>query len=148
MSMRQFSIKLIVICFGIFLGFIFIETGFRLLPVNQGLRLLPVNDENPVLRYIPNQTRSWSSGWNLDRAQVIKTNNHGFVSDENYTATDDQPLLAVMGASFVEAPMVASQLKFPTLLAQKVKGKGRVYSFAVSGAVELSSDMTQADYVR
>lgn len=49
------------------------ELACRLLPINEGLRTLPVNAENPVYRFEPNRTSSWSRDWNfsIDRKSVV-----------------------------------------------------------------------------
>ncbi|MBD3868889.1 MAG: hypothetical protein IFK94_12245 [Acidobacteria bacterium] len=132
---------------GFLILFLILEIGFRFLPVNQGLASLPVDKDNPVLRFQPNRTATWSKGWNFSIVNEIHTNNYGFINDQDYDPAVDSPLLAVIGDSYVEAVMVPFAETVNGRLAARAGKVGRVYSFASSGSA-LSQYLVYAEFAR
>jgi hypothetical protein len=123
------------------------EGALRMLPVRTGLRTLPVNASNPVRRFEPNRAFVFSRDWNFTLVNRGRTNNLGFVNDQDYDSTSHAPLLAVIGDSYIEAPMVPFAETLQGRLARCVGGQGRVYSFGASGA-PLSEYLGEAEYAR
>ena len=72
-------------------------------------------------------------------------NNYGFLNDQDYIPEDESPLLAIIGDSYVEAAQVENRNSMHGLLSQETKGKGRVYSFGLSGS-PLSDYLAYAIY--
>lgn len=144
---RQLIFKVVSVWISLVMFVGVLELALRLLPVSEGLRGLPVNDDNPVFRYAPHRTLQWSKGWNFRLVNEVRTNNYGFVSDTDYDPGATSPLLAVIGDSFVEAPMVPYQLTVAGRLHRSVAGHGRVYAFGSSGSA-LSQYLAYARYVR
>jgi hypothetical protein len=127
--------------------FIVLDSVLQFFPVSGGLRGLPVNEQNPIYRFPPDRTWTWSKGWNFSLVNEIRSNNYGFISDIDYDPTEKSPLLAVIGDSFVEAAMVPYGQTAVGRLHASVAGAGRVYSFGASGAA-LSQYLAYARYVR
>lgn len=123
------------------------ELACRLLPINEGLRTLPVNAENPIYRFEPNRTSSWSRDWNFSIVNRVRVNNAGFVNDQDYVREGQRPLLAVIGDSYIEAGMVPYGETVQGRLAAAWGDRGRVYSFAASGA-GLTQYLTWAEHAR
>ena len=144
---RQLTFKVVSVVISLVVILCVLEVALRLLPVSEGLRGLPVNDDNPVFRYAPNRTLRWSKGWNFTLVNEVRTNNYGFVSDTDYDPDATLPLLAVIGDSFVEAPMVPYPQTAAGLLHRSVAGHGRVYAFGSSGSA-LSQYLAYARYAR
>lgn len=110
------------------------EVALRFLPVNEGMRTQAVTAEQPVFRFEPNRDAIFAKGSGFDIVNRVRTNNAGFVSNLDYDAAATAPLLAVIGDSFVEALMVPWPETIAARLGKTVDGRGRVYSFAASGA--------------
>jgi hypothetical protein len=123
----------------------FAEIVLRFLPVATGLWTVPVNAEQPIFHFTPNRDFLFSRDWNFSIVNPGHINNAGFINDEDYTRNDPRPLLAVVGDSYVEAAMVPNRQTFYGRLAEKLKEKGRVYSFGASGA-PLSQYLVWAQY--
>ncbi len=102
--------------------------------------------EHPAGRRQPGQY-TWSRRWNFAVVNRVRVNNYGFVSDHDYDAAAESPLLAVVGDSFVEAVMVPYGQTCAGRLADRLAPRVRVYSFGVSGA-PLSQYLAYAQYVR
>ena len=124
-----------------------LEVICRWLPVNEGLRGLSVDEQNPVFRFTPHRESVYSRGWNFSIVNRVRTNNYGFVSDQEYDPSAKTPLLAVIGDSFVEAVMVPFPQTGVARLADTVGSAGRVYGFGTSGS-SLSQYLAYAQYVR
>ncbi len=130
------------------LGFFAVaEIVLRLLPITSGLKALSVDAHNPVLRYTPNRRFTWSSGWNFAVVNRGRTNNYGFINDQDYDSTLHTPLLAVVGDSYVEAFMVPYQATLQGRLARVVGTRGRVYSFGMSGGA-LTQYLAEAEFAK
>jgi hypothetical protein len=109
------------------------EVVLRFLPVSTGLRSMPVTVADPVLHFTPNRPFVNSLGWTMHNAVQGRVNNAGFVNDLDYVR-EGLPLIGVIGDSFIEAQMVAYPQTLQGRLADALKDKLRVYSFAGSGA--------------
>ena len=87
--MRRASFPLISIGLGILLALLTMELVLRFLPVNEGARPQVVDHEHPVRSLEPNRTFVWSADWNFAIINTVRTNNLGFVNDQDYLT--DQP---------------------------------------------------------
>lgn len=123
------------------------EVLLRFLPVATPMRPLPVNAEQPVFRFAPSRAYTFSQDWSFHLANSGWINAAGFVNDQEYVEESEQPLLAVVGDSFIEAAMVPYAETLQGRLAADVAGRARVYSFAASGA-PLSQYLVWAEYAR
>jgi hypothetical protein len=121
------------------------ELVLRFLPVATGFGSLPVSSDSPVFRFRPNWDFTFSRDWDLDLANRGHVNNDGFINNQDYVVSDQPPLVAVIGDSFVEAAMVPYAQTFHGLLSEAYRGKFRVYSFGASGA-PLSQYLVWARY--
>jgi hypothetical protein len=146
-KVRQFVLALTTILISIVGTLIAAEIVLRFLPVNEGLRAQAVNASNPIFRFEPNRTVTWSEGWNFAIVNRVHVNNDGFVNDRDYDASAKTPLLAVIGDSFIEAGMVPFRDTVGGRLAKDAGDRGRVYTFAASGA-GLTQYLVWADYAR
>jgi hypothetical protein len=144
---KSLSFPAISVFVSLLASIVFLEILLRCFPVNEGLGALPVNQDNPVLRYIPNRSSIWSKGWNFSIVNHVRTNNYGFVSDIDYDPKATTPLLAIIGDSYVEAPMVPYTQTAAAILAKSIGQKGRVYTVGASGST-LSQYLAYARYSR
>jgi len=110
------------------------EVLLRFLPVSNGLRIQPVNEASPYFHGEPNRSFLFSRGWNFSIVNRGRLNAQGFVNNQDYDSTSHRPLLALIGDSQIEALMVPFEQTVSGRLARRVEGRGRVYSFAFSGA--------------
>ena len=111
-----------------------LEVMLRSLPVSSGLMTQPVTTASPLFHFLPNRDLWHSQGWRFAYANRIHVNNAGFVNPVDYDSSVSTPLLAVIGDSYVEALIVPQQETLHARLARRTDGRGRVYSFAASGA--------------
>lgn len=132
---------------GVLLPLVLLEIVLRFLPVNEGLRTQPVDANNPVPRFQPDRTSIFSRGWNFSIVNTVRTNNAGFVNDQDYVTDDPRPLIALVGDSYVEAVMVPYAQTAAGRLAAVFGNTARVYSFGASGSA-LSQYLAYAKYVR
>ena len=93
-----------------------------------------MDDRNQIYHAAPDQEIMISRGWNLSNHRKIKINNKGFRNDQNYIERNSDPLIAVVGDSYVEANQVDYANSFYGLLAREYQGQAAVYSFGFSGA--------------
>lgn len=144
---RTKILAILSIFIGLLLPLLVAEVALRFLPVRTGLETLPVDDHNPLLRFTPNRDFTYSKGWNFKLVNKGRTNNYGFVNDQDYDSSAHTPLLAVIGDSYVEALMVPFAETMHGRLARCVDKGRRVYSFGVSGA-PLSQYLGEASFAR
>ena len=111
-----------------------LEGMFRFLPVYEGYNTQPVNAESPVFHFAPNRTFTWSKFADFSMANVVHSNNYGYINDQDYDPKSDKPLIAVIGDSYVEAVMVPYAETLHGRMAEGLKKDWRVYSFGASGA--------------
>lgn len=133
--MRRFKeifFNLLVTFTTVLLFFAACEAALRFMPVDDGLLAEAVNANNPVFRFQPNQTLTWSRGPTFELVNEIQINNVGFVNNQNYDLSDERRLVAVVGDSQVEAAMVPYSKTLHGRM-EELTGE-RVYSFAASGA--------------
>lgn len=133
--------------FGLIALLLVLELGLRLLPVNDGLGTLAVNAREPVLRFEPNRQRTWSRGWDFAHVNRVHVNNAGFVHDHDYDPAASEPLLAIVGDSYVEAAMIPFLETGAGRLGAELEGRARVYTFGASGAA-LSQYLVYAEHAR
>jgi hypothetical protein len=131
---REFFFGLLTV--GITIGSLLLaaEVTLRFLPVASGMRTLPVTPEKSVFHFTPNRDFLYSRDWDMVLSNRGRVNNAGFVNDQDYQTEDNLPLIAVIGDSMIEAPMVPFWEALSGRLAAALSGKARVYSFAASGA--------------
>lgn len=144
---RRLLLAAVAMAFGLGLPLLMMEGALRLLPVNSGLAAVDVDAGQPVFRFAPGRSFVWSAGWAMAGANEGRVNAAGFVNDQDYDASAADPLLAVIGDSYIEALMVPYGETLHGRLAAAVDGKGRVYSFAASGA-PLSQYLAWAAHAR
>ena len=89
----------------------------------------------------------WSRGWNFPIVAEKHINNYGFLNDQDYTDSVTNPLIAVIGDSYVEAAQIPNHSAFHGLLASQTRGRARVYAFGASGA-QLPSYLAYAEFAR
>lgn len=126
---------------------ILLEVGLRMLPVQENMGWMPVNKGNPVRRFEPNRTFTWSKDWNLSLVNQLRSNNYGFISTIDYDQSSKIPLTAVIGDSFIEASMVDQTRTVVAVLNKKYEGSRRFYAFAASGT-QLSTYIAYAQYAK
>jgi len=110
------------------------ELVLRFLPVATAPDVQPPTAADPIQRYQPNQSFTWSLGWNFYLVVHGKTNAQGFVSDYDYDRNAATPAVAVIGDSMVEALMVPFAETLTARLQTAFAGKARAYAIAQSGA--------------
>jgi len=142
---KQILFPFISVLFGLFLSFLILELFCRVLPVRDSLMMLPVHATNPIVRFKPNRVITWSSGATFAIVTSKHINNYGFLSDQDYFPTEESPLLAIIGDSYVEAAQVDTRNTMHGILSQETVGKGRVYCFGASGS-PLSTYLAYAKY--
>jgi hypothetical protein len=110
------------------------EVVLRFLPVATGFGTVQVTADSPVFHFTPYRDWVYSRDWDLALANRGRVNNAGFINDQDYSKNGDTPLLAVIGDSYIEAPIVQYPETIHGRLAKSLEGQLRVYSFAASGA--------------
>ncbi len=145
---RKLLVMAVAALLGLVLALALAEGVLRLLPVaDQFLAENNIDAQNPLIRFKKSGAFTFSRGFGFDMVNRVRTNNDGFVNDQDYTTTDPRPLLAVVGDSYVEAAMVPYPQTLQGRLAQSVDGHGRVYSFGASGS-QLPTYLAYARYAR
>lgn len=104
-QVRRFGLVIASIGFGLLAPLLLLEIVLRFLPVDRGLRSVPVDDSNPIHRFTPNRTSTFSRSWNFTQANIVRSNNCGFINNQDYESAATTPLLAIVGDSYVEAVM-------------------------------------------
>lgn len=131
--MRKLALGLVTIILSVVVSIALLELAMRFLPVHGGSFLQPVNDATPYARLTANSNAQFSVGPNMIRDQKHRTNNAGFVSPVDYDRAEE-PLLAVVGDSYVEALMVPSGQTVQDVLRDELSPGRRVYGFGISGS--------------
>ena len=144
--MRRAGFSLISIGLGVVFALLAMELVLRVLPVNEGARPQAVDQEHPVRHLEPRRTFTWSKEWNFAIVNQVRTNNYGFVNDQDYVPDSPSPLLALIGDSYVEALMVPFSDTVAGRLARATAPAKRVYSFGTSSSA-LSNYLAYAQYV-
>ena len=139
--------RFLALVVGTLLALVSLEAILRMLPVAGAARRTSVDAENPIARFEPGREFTWSRNWNFSIVNQVRVNNFGFVSDFDYDEDATDPLVAVIGDSYVEAFMVPFRETCAGRLATDLDGRARVYAFGVSGA-PLSQYLAFAEYAR
>ncbi|ULA62005.1 MAG: hypothetical protein LZF60_380217 [Nitrospira sp.] len=143
--MRRAGFPLISIGLGILAALFTMELALRFLPVNEGARPQAVDQDHPVRSLEPDRTFVWSADWNFAIVNTVRTNNLGFVNDQDYLPGQPSPLLALIGDSYVEALMVPFRDSVAGRLSARSTPAERIYSFGTSSSA-LSNYLAYADY--
>jgi hypothetical protein len=144
---RKVLYGLIACAIGIVAAFLMLEAALRLLPVREPFQAQPVDATHRYMHFRPNYDFTYSMGLTFDIVNKVHVNNYGYVNGQDYDASATTPLLAVIGDSYIEAAHVPYAQSLQGRLAQRVAGRGRVYSFASSGAA-LSQYLAYAEFAR
>ena len=137
----------VAVAIGLVLPVLLAELVLQFSPVLSGLYVTPVSASHPIGQFEPNRHFTYSLGPRFELVVHGRTNNLGWVSDQDYDSTATSPLLAVIGDSYVEALMVPYRGTLQGRLAEAAGNKARVYSFGTSGA-PLAHYLVLADYAR
>src|SRR6266487_2773412 len=142
---RTVGFSLIAVLCGIALPLLMLEIAFRFLPVSSVTGTMVVDQNNPIIRFTPNQLFTFSKGWRFAILNSGRINNYGFVNDQDYTRHDHGGPLIIIGDSYVEAMMVPYQQTIQGRLAKLLENKRTVYSIGISGA-QLAQYLAFAQY--
>ena len=114
--------------------FLCAEILLRFLTVRNNDDWMAVDDVNPILRHFPNEIVTWSEGWWLGSPVERRSNNEGFLNDQDYITEGKRPIISIIGDSYVQAMMVTYEETLYGRLAHRLSGTGRVYTFGISSA--------------
>ena len=144
-SRRHLVFAMIAVALGTLVVVLLVEFVLRFLPVRESLEAPAITAEQPQLRFRSNNEVVFSAGWDFAIVNRVRVNNFGFVNNQDYDPGQANPLLAVIGDSYVEALMLPYQDTLHGRLAAKLGNRGRVYSFGASGSA-LSQYLAYARY--
>jgi len=142
---RLILFSLIAVLCGIALPLLIIEIALRFLPVSSSMGTMVVDQNNPIVRYHPNQPFTFSKGWQFAIVNTGRINNYGFINDQDYTKHDEGGPVIIIGDSYVEALMVPYEQTVQGRLTRLLEGKAKVYSIGISGA-QLAQYLAFAQY--
>lgn len=137
--------SLMAVLLGIVVPLIMIEIMLRFFPVSSATKTMVVDDQNPVVRFSPNHSFTYSKGWQFEIVNTGRINNYGFVNDQDYTSWTEEGPLVIVGDSYVEALMVPYEKTMQGRLAGLLKDKLKVYSIGISGS-QLAQYLAFAQY--
>ncbi len=126
--------RLTAIAVGVLLPPLVLEVVLRFTPTISSLERRAVDRDNSTARDQPDREFTWPTGWFFYLVNRGRINGAGFVNAQEYVAETPEPLLAIVGDSYVEALMVPYEATIQGRLARELSARGRVYSFAMSGA--------------
>lgn len=129
-SLARFRSGSVGIVLGLALALLAGEALFRLLPAVGGLSNPPVSAAVPVVRYRPGANYTYSRGWDMRMVQHGRFNSLGFPDRE---PPKNQPIVAIIGDSFVEALMIPQGERVSDVL-NRTDGGARFASFGIGGA--------------
>ena len=116
------------------ISLLILEITFKFLPVSDTLYPHDVDKNNDRYHFRENSSFTRQTGANFEHIRVKKSNDLGYLSDNNYESNKDyDSIVAVIGDSFVEATQVNNCDTFHGILTNKVK-KINFLPFAVSAA--------------
>jgi len=145
-SRRQtVAFSVIAVLCGVALSLLILEIALRFLPVSSVTGTMVVDQNNPIIRFTPNQLFTFSKGWQFAILNSGRINNYGFVNEQDYTRHDHRGPLIIIGDSYVEALMVPYQQTVQGRLAKLLENKRTVYSIGISGA-QLAQYLAFAQY--
>lgn len=113
---------------------VMVEVALRVLPIVSGVhRQSPrPGAASSSARLLANHDYTWSLGWDLRHVVHGKTNAMGFIAPYDYAT--DQPAIALLGDSFVEAQMLAYDESLAGKLDARLTGGMHALNFGLSGA--------------
>ena len=132
--MKSFLAGLLEICVGLALLILAHEVVLRFLPVARSPAVRPPTAADPIQRYAPHQSFTWSLGWNFYVVVHGRINAQGFVANYDYRAPDTKPIIAVIGDSMVEALMVPYAETLTGRLQATIGDKAEAIAIAQSGS--------------
>jgi len=132
--LKAFFANLMTVVASVGLTLLAAEIVLRFLPVATALPVEPPTAENPIQRYVANHPYTWSLDWDMKHVVRGRSNAQGFLADYDYDTTDQRPLIAVVGDSFMEALRVPFSETLSGRLQASLGGRGRAYVFAQSGS--------------
>ena len=142
---QRIAFSLIAIVCGILLPLLIMDITLRFLPVSSATATMVVDDNNPIVRFTPNQPFTFSKGWQFAIVNTGWINNDGFVNDQDYArAAEGEPLI-IIGDSYVEAKMVPYQQTVQGRLAKLLENRRKVYSIGIAGS-QLAQYLAFAQY--
>ncbi|MBT0961278.1 SDR family oxidoreductase [Denitromonas iodatirespirans] len=115
---------------GVLLTLLGLEGLLRLLPVSTAT-MVDYHVAPTILTYPPHLDFTVASGWDLKNARHLRSNNFGFVDNQDFTP--DPGAVAVIGDSFVEANMLAPDDRIGPALSRALDGTA-VYSMGGPGS--------------
>ena len=134
MSLNLLARRLLASMIGSCLSLAVMEVGLRVFqPTNLRHGLEDVDEEHPVAHFTPNRVSSSRAGPYAEPVE-LRINNAGFRNDQSYEHVSSDPLLAIIGDSYVAAVTVPFEDTISARLGRAAEGSGRVYSFAARGA--------------
>jgi len=111
-----------------------LEIVLRFVPVAWAPPVQPTTADDPIQRYAPNTSFTWSLGWNFNVVNQGRINAQGYVADFDYDTTATTPLVAIVGDSFIEALQIPFDKTLVGRLQAALGNRGRAYAFAQSGS--------------
>lgn len=111
---------------------ILMEVMLRVLPIVSGVHRQNPPSAHASARLTPGHAYRWSLGWDLRHVVHGRTNDMGFLSPHEYSR--EQPAIALIGDSFVEAQMLAHEESLAGHLDAHARGKLHTFNFGISGA--------------
>ena len=102
-----------------------LELALRFLPVAWAPPVQPPTADNPIQRYAPNTSYTWSLGWNFYVVIHGRTNAQGFTASYDYAVAATSSLVAVVGDSFIEALQVPFAESLTGRLQSALGNRGR-----------------------
>ncbi len=115
---------------GALLILLILEIVFRLLPVSTATRT-GYHVHPLILTYPPHHCFTVSTGWDLKNAQRHCANNHGFLSENDFSF--DPKAIALIGDSFVEANMLPAKERLDAQIETRLGGRS-VYAMGGPGS--------------
>jgi hypothetical protein len=117
------------------IGFLLLlEAMFRLLPVSTST-LTGYYFDPHILTYPAHHEWRSATGWDLRNAQVMRSNNFGFVAEHDFVRNEHA--IALIGDSYVEASMLPAADRLGAQLERALKGRRPVYAMGSPGTALL-----------
>jgi len=108
------------------------ELGLRLLPIAKGVHRQNPQSADSSTRLLAHHDYTFSLGWDLRHVVHGHTNDMGFISPHEYTAS--RPAVALLGDSFVEGEMLSYEESLAGHLDAALGGRAQAFNFGMSGA--------------
>lgn len=114
---------------------VMLEVIFRILPTSDSFELKKVNIDNPIMHFKENRDVTKQIGFKFKHVNVKHINNYGYASDKIFQKKESQnkPVIAVIGDSYVEAMQVKNQDTFHAILDRGLLSHD-VYPIGISGS--------------